>query len=125
MRNTVSVQLASGNSRPSKQRKLITSIALWSLQVLVALPFLFAGGIKLILPIALLQAQMPMPLPGLFIRSIATAEVAGALGLILPGLLRIRPMLTPLAAGCIFREVRRAQSRPQLQRRRWQRARRG
>jgi DoxX-like family len=98
MRNTVIVQLASGKRRPSKQRKLITSVALWSLQVLVALPFLFAGGIKLILPIALLQAQMPLPLPGLFIRFIATAEVAGALGLILPGLLRIRPMLTPLAA---------------------------
>ncbi|HLZ62984.1 MAG TPA: DoxX family protein, partial [Ktedonosporobacter sp.] len=29
---------------------------------------------------------------------IATAEVAGALGLILPGLLRIRPILTLLAA---------------------------
>ncbi len=31
-------------------------------------------------------------------RFIGVAEVAGALGLILPGLLRIRPMLTPLAA---------------------------
>jgi hypothetical protein len=98
MRNTVSTQLTSGNSRPSTQRKLITSVALWSLQVLVALSFLFAGAIKLLLPIALLQAQMPLPLPALFIRFIATAEVAGALGLILPGLLRIRPMLTPLAA---------------------------
>ncbi|HLZ61440.1 MAG TPA: DoxX family protein [Ktedonosporobacter sp.] len=98
MRNSVSIQLANENSRPSKQRKLITSIALWSLQVLVALPFLFAGGIKLILPIALLQASMPLPLPELFVRFIAIAEVAGGLGLILPGLLRIRPMLTPLAA---------------------------
>ena len=96
MRNTVSVQLTNENSRPSKQRKLITSISLWTLQVVLALMFLFVGGIKLILPIQLLLAQMP--LPGLFIRFIATAEVAGALGLILPGLLRIRPMLTPLAA---------------------------
>jgi len=98
MRNTVSVQLTNENSRPSKQRKLITSISLWTLQVVLALMFLFVGGIKLILPIQLLLAQMPLPLPGLFIRLIATAEVAGALGLILPGLLRIRPMLTPLAA---------------------------
>ena len=98
MRNTVSVQLASGNSRPSKQRKLITSISLWTLQVVLALMFLFVGGMKLILPIQSLLAQMPLPLPGLFIRFIATAEIAGALGLILPGLLRIRPMLTPLAA---------------------------
>ncbi len=98
MRNTVSVQLANENSRPSKQRKLITSISLWTLQVVLALMFLFVGGIKLILPIQVLLAQMPLPLPELFVRFIATAEVAGALGLILPGLLRIRPMLTPLAA---------------------------
>lgn len=98
MRNTVSVQLTNEQSRPSKQRKLITSISLWTLQVVLALMFLFAGGIKLLLPIQLLVAQMPLPLPSLFIRFIATAEVAGALGLILPGLLRIRPMLTPLAA---------------------------
>src|SRR5579859_6943096 len=98
MRNSVSIQLANGNSNPSKQRRLITSIVLWSLQVLLALMFLFAGGIKLILPIQVLLAQMPLQLPGLFVRFIGIAEVAGGLGLILPGLLRIRPMLTPLAA---------------------------
>lgn len=99
MRNTVSIQLANGNtSRVAKERKLITSIILWTVQVVLALMFLFAGGIKLILPIQLLLAQMPMALPGLFVRFIGLAEVAGGLGLILPGLLRIRPMLTPLAA---------------------------
>ena len=99
MRNTVSIQLANGNkSRVAKQRKLITSIILWTVQVVLALMFLFAGGMKLILPIQLLLAQMPMPLPGLFVRFIGLAEVAGGLGLILPGLLRIRPLLTPLAA---------------------------
>jgi hypothetical protein len=38
-------------------------------------------------------------LPGLFLRSIGLAEVLGGIGLILPGLLRIRPGLTPLAAA--------------------------
>ncbi|MBI3940435.1 MAG: DoxX family protein, partial [Acidobacteria bacterium] len=38
-------------------------------------------------------------LPGLFVRFIGVAEVLGAIGLILPGLLRIRPGLTPLAAA--------------------------
>jgi hypothetical protein len=38
-------------------------------------------------------------LPGLFLRFIGVAEVLGALGLILPGLLHIRPGLTPLAAA--------------------------
>jgi hypothetical protein len=38
-------------------------------------------------------------LPGFFIRFLGVAEVLGGLGLVLPGLLRIRPGLTPLAAG--------------------------
>jgi hypothetical protein len=37
--------------------------------------------------------------PGWFLRFIGVAEAAGGLGLILPGLLRIRPGLTPLAAA--------------------------
>ena len=38
-------------------------------------------------------------LPGLLLRFIGVCEVLGGLGLILPGLLRIRPGLTPLAAA--------------------------
>ncbi len=52
---------------------------------------------KLVLPLETMTAQMP--LPGLFLRFIGVAEVLGAIGLILPGLLRIRPGLTPLAAA--------------------------
>ena len=73
------------------------SRVLWTLQVVLAALFLFAGGFKLVAPIAALTQQVPMP--GLFLRFIGLAEVAGALGLILPGLLRIRPSLTPLAAA--------------------------
>ena len=73
--------------------------ALWVIQGLLALLFLFAGGMKLILPVEEMTKQMPVPLPGLFLRFIAVAEVLGALGLILPGLLRIRLVLTPLAAA--------------------------
>ena len=72
---------------------------LWIVQVLLALIFLFAGGIKFVLPIEEMTKQMPVPLPGLFLRFIGVMEVLGALGLILPGLLRIRPGLTPLAAA--------------------------
>ena len=71
--------------------------ALWIVQGLLAALFLFAGGMKLVLPIEELTAQTP--LPGLFVQFIGVAEVLGALGLILPGLLRIRPGLTPLAAA--------------------------
>ena len=69
---------------------------LWTIQALLALVFLFAGGMKLALPVA--QLTLQMPLPGWFVRFLGAAEVSGALGLILPGLLNIRPMLTPLAA---------------------------
>jgi uncharacterized membrane protein YphA (DoxX/SURF4 family) len=78
-----------------KERKM--NIALWVVQGLLALVFLFAGGMKLVLPIEELTAQMPVP--GLLVRFIAVAEVLGALGLILPGLLHIRRGLTPLAAA--------------------------
>jgi hypothetical protein len=71
--------------------------ALWIVQGLLAALFLFAGGIKLILPLDKLTGQVP--LPGAFMRFIGVAEVLGALGLVLPGLLRIRPGLTPLAAS--------------------------
>ncbi len=71
--------------------------ALWIVQGLLALLFLWAGGIKLVLPLE--QLTGPVPLPGLFLRFIGVAEVLGAIGLILPGLLRIRPGLTPLAAA--------------------------
>ena len=71
--------------------------ALWIVQGLLAALFLFAGGMKLVLPLEALAG--PVPLPGLFLRFIGVAEVLGAIGLILPGLLRIRPGLTPLAAA--------------------------
>jgi hypothetical protein len=70
---------------------------LWIVQGLLALIFLFTGGTKLILPIEVLTEQTP--LPGLFVRFLGVAEVLGAIGLILPGLLCIWPVLTPLAAS--------------------------
>jgi len=72
------------------------NIVLWIIQVLLALLFLLAGGTKLILPIA--EMTKDIHLPGLFLRFLGVAEVLGALGLILPGALRIKPGLTSLAA---------------------------
>jgi hypothetical protein len=70
---------------------------LWIVQGLLALLFLFTGGIKLVLPLEVLTEQTP--LPGWFVRFLGVAEVLGAIGLIFPGLLGIRPGLTPLAAS--------------------------
>ncbi len=70
---------------------------LWTLQALLAALFLFAGVMKLALPPE--QMAPPIGLPGAFVRFIGVAEVLGALGLVLPWLLRIQPALTPLAAS--------------------------
>ena len=72
------------------------NVTLWAVQAVLALVFLSAGGMKLVMPIEVLVAQSHMP--GEFMRFIGVCEVLGALGLILPGLTRIRAGLTPLAA---------------------------
>jgi uncharacterized membrane protein YphA (DoxX/SURF4 family) len=73
------------------------NVLLWVLQGLLAVLFLFAGAAKLSMPVQTLASVSG--LPGLFMRFIAVAEVCGALGLILPRLLHMRPGLTPLAAA--------------------------
>jgi uncharacterized membrane protein YphA (DoxX/SURF4 family) len=71
--------------------------ALWIIQVLLGLLFVFAGSMKFIMTVEEMTKDVAMP--GWFLHFIGVAEVLGGLGLILPGLLRIRPVLTPLAAA--------------------------
>lgn len=75
---------------------------LWIIQILLGLLFLFAGGSKLVMSIEQMQELARQsgqsPLPGMLLRFIGVAEFVGGLGLILPSLLRIKPLLTPLAA---------------------------
>jgi hypothetical protein len=80
------------------QHSKIANRSLWIAQVLLALLFLFAGSMKFILPADKLQAGS-IVFSISFIHFIGMAEMAGALGLILPGLLRIHRELTPLAAA--------------------------
>ncbi|HET8655936.1 MAG TPA: DoxX family protein [Longimicrobiaceae bacterium] len=72
-------------------------VALWILQVLLASLFLFAGSFKLTIPADELARQIG--LPALLMRFVSLAEVAGGLGLLLPGLVRVRRELTPIAAA--------------------------
>ena len=74
-----------------------THKVLWTIQLLLAALFLFAGVSKLILPIEAMAG--PVALPGWFLRFIGVAETMGAFGLILPGLFKIKLVLTPLAAA--------------------------
>ncbi len=73
-----------------------SNVALWAVQVVLAALFLFAGGMKLTMPAAVL-AQLT-GLPGAFMKLIAVAEIAGGLGLVLPGIFRLARGLTPAAA---------------------------
>ena len=71
--------------------------ALWIVQGLLAALFLFAGGMKFVMPLDVLAQQSHMP--GLFIRFIGVCELLGAVGLVLPGIFKIRTELTALAAS--------------------------
>jgi hypothetical protein len=73
---------------------------LWTIQILLALLFLFSGGSKFVMPVDQMTQGMPAAIAsGSFIHFIGVCEVLGGLGLVLPGLLRIKPGLTPLAAS--------------------------
>ena len=77
------------------------NIVLWIIQILLALLFLFAGVTKFWYTIEQMRAMGPpnqILFPGFFIRFIGVCEILGALGLVLPGLLRVKPYLTVLAA---------------------------
>jgi uncharacterized membrane protein YphA (DoxX/SURF4 family) len=82
----------------TKANRSYMSWALWIAQALLALLFLMSGVSKLFSPVELLGDQFA-PLSGMFMRFIGAIEVLGAVGLILPALLRILPVLTPLAAA--------------------------
>jgi uncharacterized membrane protein YphA (DoxX/SURF4 family) len=76
------------------------NVAIWVLQVLLALAFLAAGLTKLTQPRQKLAATMgwveDFSDPG--VRAIGALEVLGALALLLPALTGVATMLVPIAA---------------------------
>jgi uncharacterized membrane protein YphA (DoxX/SURF4 family) len=76
---------------------------LWLAQVLLAVVFSVTGFMSLTISAADLTQKLPvgLVLPLTLIRFIGVAEVAGAIGLILPSATRILPVLTPVAAGAL------------------------
>lgn len=74
--------------------------AIWVLQVLLAVAFLMAGGTKLSSTRADIVASgmgWAEDFSDTSVKLIGAAEVAGALGLVLPAATGIVPVLTPLA----------------------------
>lgn len=77
--------------------------ALWIAQGLVALVMMVTGLAKLSLPREELAKKMHWAAawPPRRIKLLGLAEIAGALGLVLPAATGIAPLLTPLAAACL------------------------
>jgi hypothetical protein len=78
------------------------NIALWIAAGLLAAVFLLAGSSKLFIPREKL-AKAPgggwvMDFSAGFVKALGVLELLGAVGLILPALLNIAPVLVPLAA---------------------------
>jgi hypothetical protein len=71
-------------------------VGLWTAQVLLALAFGAAGGMKLMMASADIAKAMPGA-PEALIRFIGVSEVAGSLGMLLPALTRVLPVLTAWA----------------------------
>ena len=81
------------------------NVLLWVLQGLVSLVFLFSGGTKLVMSAEKMREMSPpnsIMLPGAFVKFIGVMEILGGLGLILPGLTKVRKNLTPVAAFCLL-----------------------
>jgi len=85
---------------PSPAGSKAWNVALWSVQVLLAALFGMAGLMKSTAPIEEVVAKLVWPgaLPVGLVRFIGAAELAAAVGLVLPALTRIKPQLTTLAA---------------------------
>jgi succinate dehydrogenase/fumarate reductase cytochrome b subunit len=75
--------------------------ALWIVQILLAALFLFSGAAKFFTPAEQMTQGMPAWMSISFLHFIGVCEMLGGIGLILPGLLHIKPGLTPLAAACL------------------------
>lgn len=75
-------------------------IAVWIVTGLLALANLAAGGMKVSRPMTALHPVMPFTkdVPSAFTRFIGVAEILGAIGVVLPVLTGIAPILTPIAA---------------------------
>ena len=99
---------------------------LWVVAGLLAAVYLFSGTVKLILP---KEKLATVPAGGWVndfgagaIRAIGALEILGVVGLVLPAVTGIAPVLTPLAAlglavlmaGAVFTRLRRHEPKPML-----------
>jgi len=72
---------------------------LWISQAILAVTFGMAGMMQISMPVGDLAKSLPWveDVPEFLVRFIGVCELAGALGMVLPSLTRILPVLTPIA----------------------------
>lgn len=77
---------------------------LWTLQIVLAVVFAGAGAVKLIQPrdkLAKTLGGWVDDVPAWLPKPLGIAEMLGAVGLIVPPLLHVAPVLTPIAASAL------------------------
>lgn len=82
------------------------NVVLWIAQILLAVVFMASGVLKLTQSKDALLERMPTLAPWrpITIKAIGLAEVLGAIGIVVPGLIGVAPELVPWAAlglGCV------------------------
>jgi putative oxidoreductase len=94
--------LAAAQSSQGTPKKALRA-TLWVVQALVGAAFIMAGVMKSSQPIEALAQQMTwvQHYSVGMVRFIGVAELLGGVGLILPALTRIKPILTPIAAALL------------------------
>ena len=82
----------------------VLNIILWIVQLLMAATLIWAACAKWAMPADKLTAMWPWTgeLSRTLVKLTGILDLLGGLGLVLPALLRIRPMLTPVAAICLI-----------------------
>lgn len=82
----------------------ILHVILWVVQIGLSVSLLWAAGMKLFQPPDKLATMWPWvgQVPVALVKFTGIVDLLGAMGLVLPALLRIRPQLTPLTAGCLI-----------------------
>jgi putative oxidoreductase len=90
-----------GTAKPASNK---FGIALWAAQIILAVAFGAAGGLKLSMPVAELARRHSAygVLPQWLVWLIGAVEIIGATGLIVPAAIRIQPRLTPIAAVALI-----------------------
>jgi uncharacterized membrane protein YphA (DoxX/SURF4 family) len=97
MSNVLNSQEATESGRKRDWKAVVITMVLWVIQIVAAAQLVMAGSMKLFGTNEMLTQFYP-GMPNTFMRFIAVCEVLGALGLILPGMVRRWRWLTPLTA---------------------------